>query len=149
MNDEIIYPTSFQCIDCVIRKVDRFETKFLLGRRKHSTEYRILGGFVDPDKDSSLEGAAVREKNEEAGIGLECTYPKYLFSFRVDDPRYRESKHKIMSAVFLFDYTYGMPKAGDDIFQVGWFSKESIRDLDVGFIAKEHAPIINYILNNL
>ncbi len=115
------YPTSFQATDAFVYNNEN-ET-LLLGRKKWDNgKWRFVGGFVDP-KDLSLEDAAYRERIEEAGKNLECEKPKYLFSIRIDDPRYRESEHKIMSAVFLHQFIFGHAVAGDDIDDgMEWFS---------------------------
>jgi len=139
---EIFYDTSYQAVDLIIHDKD----KFLLGRKKAEKEFRFIGGIVDPVLDNSLEMAAVREKNEEIGIGLECSFPIYSFSFRVDDPRYRESRHKIMSAVFFVNYVFGRPKElqeTDEIVETKWFSKIELIQKDK--VVKEHFPIVDYI----
>jgi bifunctional NMN adenylyltransferase/nudix hydrolase len=140
MSDEkVIYDTSYQATDSVIiRKATR---ELLLGRKKDATLFRFIGGFVDP-KDDSLENASVREKNEEAGINLECSEPAYLGSFRVDDPRYRNSRHKIMSAVFYSYVLWGMAKAGDDIVEVKWMDIDDFKKHYLMYIVPEHFPIV-------
>jgi bifunctional NMN adenylyltransferase/nudix hydrolase len=135
---EVIYDTSFQAVDVFV--VNRRANKILLGRKKNSTKWRLIGGFVDP-ADSSLEYAAVREKNEEAHINLECSPPKYLFSARVDDPRYRDSRHKVMTAVFRLDYIFGSPLAQDDIEEVKWFTKTLVREEFREIVAAEHIDL--------
>lgn len=139
------YPTSFQTTDAVI--VNPQNNQLLLGKRATQDRWRFIGGFVDPDKDQTLEGASKRERIEEAGINLECAEPRYLFSFRVDDPRYRESKHKIMTAAFLHEYVFGFPTAGDDIAQVAWFADYLVRANYKEFIVQEHWPIVEKLIS--
>jgi bifunctional NMN adenylyltransferase/nudix hydrolase len=152
MSEQIVYPTSFQACDIVIYKRDT--RQLLLGqkwadktRTKPKTERRFIGGFVDP-ADPSLEYAAMREKGEEAGINLEVTQPVYVGSFRVDDPRYRNSIHKIMSAVFYCEYMFGIPKAGDDIAAVEWIDIDEFRlNYDAkGYLAPEHIPLVQMLI---
>jgi len=140
------YPTSFQATDAVIFKKSGNANVMLLGRKKFKKKYRFIGGFVDPEKDKSLEQANRRECYEEAGTNLECSDPKYLFSFRVDDPRYRDSVDKIMSAVFLREYVYGTEKAGDDIKEVVWFSRPYVRKYYKEVVVKEHWPLVEELI---
>lgn len=139
------FPTSFQTTDAVIK--DASMGRFLFGRKKKNNgKWRFLGGFVDP-KDQSLETAAFRERIEEAGINLECSFPRYLFSIRIDDPRYRDSEHKILTAVFLHEFIYGFAKAGDDIDDgIEWFSDFYIRANYKEFIVDTHWPIVEKLM---
>jgi len=136
------YPTSFQTTDAIIRNSQ--VNKFLLGK-KETGNWRFIGGFVDP-KDASLEDASYRERVEETGKNLECAKPEYLFSFRVDDPRYRKTEHKILTAVFLHEYIYGFPEAGDDIKEVEWFAPFYIRANYKEIIVEEHWPIVEKLI---
>lgn len=152
MTNEIVYPTSFQAVDIVIH--NKRTNEILLGskwqdktRTAPKKEKRFVGGFVDP-ADPSLEYAAMREKSEEAGISLELSKPLYIGSFRVDDPRYRESIHKIMSAVFYCEYLFGFAKAGDDIAAVEWVSLDNFRInySKPGYLAPEHLPLVEMLI---
>jgi bifunctional NMN adenylyltransferase/nudix hydrolase len=120
---QFVWPTSYQTTDIVALKWDyKIGDRVLLGKRKSESFYRLFGGFVDP-KDPSLEVAAGRELEEEANIsnhhGLQ-----YVCSQRIDDWRYRKSKHKIMTSLFVTYIMSGEPKAGDDIDEVEWFTWE-------------------------
>jgi bifunctional NMN adenylyltransferase/nudix hydrolase len=151
MSNAIIYPTSFQAVDIVV--FNRATNEILLGSKydkPHKTpkkEKRFIGGFVDP-ADASLEVAARRELGEEAGRNLEVSDPKYLGSFRVDDPRYRDSIHKIMSAVFFCEFVYGFATAGDDIAEVSWVNLDTFRVSynKAGYLAPEHIPLVEMLI---
>lgn len=139
------YPTSFQTTDCVIRNSSL--DQFLLGRKeKDGGKWRFIGGFVDP-KDLSLEDASARERREEAGTDLECAPPHYLCSIRIDDPRYRDSEDKILTGVFLHEYIFGYPKAGDDIDEVRWFNAFIIRAEYKDLVVPTHWPIVEKLLD--
>ncbi len=138
------YPTSFQATDCVIRNIHN--QQLLVGRKKGSKLFRFVGGFVDP-KDQSLEDACQREKFEESGV-FECSRPKYLFSFRVKDPRYINSIDKVMTAVFICEYIFGKPEAGDDIEEVAWVGFTKLKEEYKEIIAPEHFPIVEYLIKN-
>ena len=106
------FPTSFQTVDIVVRDGHRF----LFGRKAFEEQYRFIGGFVDPT-DESLEMAAMREVEEEAGSIL-CNAARdlvYLGSFRVDDWRYRTETDKICTSLFLAEYGGGRPAPHDDL----------------------------------
>lgn len=143
------YPTSFQAVDIVV--LNKNKKTVLLGRKKNKIQWRFIGGFTEP-KDSSLEYAARRELAEEASINLEVSPMVYIGSFRVDDPRYRDSKHKVMSAVFLCEYLWGFAKAGDDICGVKWVPYHWIQipgwpTLEADGIVEEHIPLVQMLID--
>jgi len=154
MIEPIRYPTSFQCVDCVVINLAaddenplKTNVLVLLGKKPTETKFRLIGGFVDP-KDETLEMAAIRELKEEAGENLECSSPKYLFSNRQDDPRYRNSEHKILTAVFLFQFLYGHAKGGDDIEKVEWFKWSEIVKNYKDIVVDTHHRLIEKIIEN-
>ncbi len=130
------YPCGIATVDMIPYR----EGEILLGRRLNKDEWRMLGGFFDPNQDGSLESAAKRELHEEAP-NLECDKPEYVGSFRVNDPRYEGSKDKIITALYAFRYLWGDARAGDDIAEVRWFSVNSLPK-----IASEHVQGIKMFL---
>lgn len=144
------FPTSFQATDSVI--IWREAGKILLGRKKGKKLWRLPGGFVDP-KDTNLEKASERERSEECHIGFEdadlclCSHPKYIGSCRVPDPRYENSPDKIMSAVFISYYIDGTPKAGDDLVEVKWFTKDYVRRCYPKMVEPVHHPLMSMLIN--
>jgi bifunctional NMN adenylyltransferase/nudix hydrolase len=127
------FPTSFQTVDVVIKH--SVENKVLVGRKKHETGWRFIGGFVDP-ADDSLECAAKREVLEEAG-DVEIAEMNYIASIRVKDYRYRKSDHKIMTALFSAIYVFGPIKAGDDLEEVRWQDIDGLIDC----LVETHKPL--------
>lgn len=132
-----------QTTDSVI--INEHDETMLLGRKRREKLFRFIGGKVDPT-DTSLEQSSVREKNEEAGINLECSRPEYLGSFLVDDPRYRQSEDKMMTAVFLSYQLWGFGKAGDDIEEIQWFGIDTIKKNFKTMIVEEHYPIMELLI---
>jgi bifunctional NMN adenylyltransferase/nudix hydrolase len=141
----IKYPTSFQTTDILV--INRLKNEVLLGRKPAEDKFRLIGGFVDP-VDLSLEDAASRELREEAGINLEVGTPKYQFSYRVDDKRYRDSQDKILTAVFTCDYLFGFATASDDICEVKWISELELTQKYPSLIVETHQPLIRKLIEN-
>lgn len=134
------FPVSYQTVDiaCLNKR------EILLGRKPSELKWRLPGGFVDP-VDASLEDAAYRELHEECG-SFEHSKLWYLGSQRVDDWRYRKEVDKIMTGLFLTDYIFGKPVAGDDLAEVKWFSLDDIKSED---IEPEHISLIEKVINAL
>ena len=142
------YPISFQTVDIAL--VNLYRQQILLGKRKGKEEWRFPGGFVDSEKDKSLEEAAFREMNEEINFNktLSTGPVSYKFSTQIDDPRYRDSKDKIMTALFFVNFIGGSPQAGDDLNDVAWFAfHEFSNDNYKFFVAKEHWILIEQMKN--
>lgn len=116
------FPTAFQCVDILCFRTD--EPKVLLGRKHDETQFRIIGGFVDPNLDASVEAAGCRELREEALDG-ECTWPEIVPCPRegtriVDDWRYRQERDKILTHLLVCEYLHGAIRPADDIAEVKW-----------------------------
>lgn len=136
------YPVSFQTVDIAI--LHPLTRALLVGKKQGESGYRFIGGFVDPS-DSSLEGAAEREVNEETG-GIHTKNYQYLGSFRIDDWRYRNESDKIMTAFFRCDYTDGRSHATDDISELKWLAYDAIKE---NTFEPEHEPLKLKLLEHL
>ncbi len=134
-------PTSFQTVDLAMRH--SLEPKVLLGRKHGETLWRFPGGFVGPD-DVSLERAVKREAREELG-DIEVDDVQYITSMRIDDPRYRQSQHKVMTALFSGVYIFGRIEAKDDLEEVSWHSFDTL----VENLILEHRPLGRAYLSSL
>jgi ADP-ribose pyrophosphatase YjhB (NUDIX family) len=90
--------------------------------------WRFPGGFVDPN-DQSAEDAALRELHEETRI-VSDGEAIYIGSFQVNDPRYVDSDHKIITSFYLTKYKEGGDdeKAYDDAARKQWFNLEDLND---------------------
>jgi len=127
------YPVAFHTVDAAITRPTnppvevgvRGEEEVLLIQKHGETSWRFPGGFVDPG-DFSAEFAVKREATEETG-GMETGQPIYLGSFKIDDPRYRNSPHKIITSFFELRYLWGHEKAGDDAAQANWFKLSELK----------------------
>ena len=133
-----VYPT----VDVAVFRNDKQE--ILLGRKRETTDWRLLGGFVDPE-DEGYEQAAARELREEAGA-LETSEMTYEASRKVDDWRYRNEDDKIITTLYSCDYVFGEAKANDDIVEINWFP---VKELGTMIKNQETAPEHAYMLNLL
>jgi len=138
MSYQLEFPVAFHTVDCAITKKVNEEIYILLGQKRKETEsgkFRFPGGFIDPYKeyyskdgiklksigDATAEDAALREAKEECGNNLELDYPKYICSHFIDDERYKNSDHSILTTFFQIGYLWGQVKASDDLAKVEWF----------------------------
>ena len=119
------FSVSYQTVDIAPLTSDR--KKVLLARKPDETQYRFIGGFVDPE-DRSLEAAAGREFLEETGGNSELGGLEYVGSFRIDDWRYASERDKIMTAFFCGTFVFGHISPSDDISELRWFDFDTFSD---------------------
>lgn len=131
------YPTSYTTVDVAIMDNDR--KTIWLGRKEGERQYRFIGGFSDPAT-PSLEEDAKREVMEESHI--ELSEPVYLFSTIVNDWRYRRSRDKIKTTLWIGDRIGGDPYPDDDIVEIRSF------DMDEFIWEEGTAPLDETVLKN-
>jgi bifunctional NMN adenylyltransferase/nudix hydrolase len=112
------YPISYTTVDAAVLSENG---EVLLGHKITDPEdtYRFIGGFVDINKDDSLESAVKREVMEETnsiGVGD----PEYIGSAKIHDWRYRDEQDGIMTSFFKIPYVFGAAKPGDDMDELEW-----------------------------
>ena len=134
------YPTVYPTVDCAIFD-DKTLTKIYLARKKDEPLYRFVGGFASPD-DDSFEESAIREAYEETN--LECDWPEYIRSFKIDDYRYRNEQSKIITHLFLMVKleNSGRARPQDDINELKLFKFE---DLKEEMFQEEHRKMFKYL----
>lgn len=125
-----VYPVGMSVVDVVIYKKEHRKIYFLLGRKPRETCLRVVGGFFDVSQDDSLEDAVCREAKEEVG-DITLGEPTYLMSKKIDDWRYRNNQHKIISSLFMAEYVSGDPVANDDLEEIRWVDIDDISKLSV------------------
>ena len=132
------FPTVYSTVDVAIFN-DKGE--ILLGQKPNETEYRFVGGFVDPT-DESDEAAAKREGMEETG--LELGNFEFVGSMKIEDWRYRGMKDRcIMTRFYKCKVVFGAPQPNDDIAVLKWFKfEESLENILVG----EHKKLFKKLL---
>lgn len=146
MSENKEYPSAIATVDiipfCYSRQTQSYE--ILLGRKeKHGGKLCFIGGFVDAEKDDTFYQAAQRELKEEVPSFIFSTSRplKFLYTCKVDDPRYRSRKSKIFTSFFLCPTEKQPHSAGDDLDEVVW------RDLDLlvhspELLVLEHSKLI-------
>ena len=151
------WPTGYVTVDVAVMDDDR--KKIWLGRKDGEKEYRFFGGFNDPES-MSLEDDAKREVMEETHI--EVSEPKYISSRLVDDWRYRTSKSKIKTTLWIADRIGGDPKPDDDIAEIKCFDIDFFMNTDttnfkapaknLKSLVKEHRflmdKLVDYLYDN-
>lgn len=136
------YPTAYQTVDIAI--MTRSLQHILLGKKEGNGLLQFIGGFSDP-KSKSLEEDAIRETKEETGLIIKN--PIYIGSHIIDDERYRNSVHKIKTALFLAKLDWSQfATANDDIEAVYWMP---IKSSWKGILVKKHHVLMNMLLNAL
>ena len=119
------YPCGLCAVDAaVVRKVGN-SYAVILGRKPGRDKWCFPGGFFDVKKDNCDEDAVIREVSEEIPGTKVSGNPEYICSHKVDDPRYRRDKDKIVTHVFKLEYSeenLEAIKAGDDLAEVGWYA---------------------------
>lgn len=129
------YPSVKPTVDLAIINFDTGE--MLVARKPNQGKLRFVGGFIDPKKDVTAEGAAVREGKEETQLGLNVY--GYIGSTLIDDWRYRSEQDKIMTFFYAMRYTAGTPVAKDDVEYVCW---KKISEIQEDEIMAEHIPLL-------
>ena len=115
------------------------ENRVLLVKRGHPPlmgEWSIPGGVLEIGE--TLREAAIREAMEETGLQVE---PSTLLG--VFDRVLRDADERILYHYVLIDFLCrrisGEPRAGGDVDDVRWFSREEIATLS---LAKDTAEVI-------
>jgi 8-oxo-dGTP diphosphatase len=135
MSSTYEYPRAALTVDCVVFGLDVSDLKVLQNQRKltpfqHS--WALPGGFVRIDE--TLDHAARRELEEEAGVT--DVYLEQLFTFGAldRDPRERVVTVAYFALAKLSDHRI---RAATDAMGVGWFGLD-----DLPKLAFDHAEIV-------
>ena len=133
---EYEYPRAALAVDCVVFGLDENDLKVLLIQRKippFQHAWALPGGFVRLDE--TLEEAARRELQEEAGVTDVFLEQLYSFSAIDRDPRERVVTVAHYALAKLSDHRI---RAATDAMGVGWFSLD-----DLPKLAFDHAEIVS------
>ena len=136
------YPRAALTVDCVVFGVDEQELKLLLIQRGHEPflgAWALPGGFVHVDE--SLEAAAARELQEEAGVTPLFLEQLYTFGAVQRDPRERVISVAYYTLVKLSDHKV---RAATDAADAAWFSVAELPSL-----AFDHEQIVETALERL
>lgn len=132
------FPTCYPTVDVAIFNEDSSE--ILLARKEHEKLFRLVGGFADPGS-PSYEVDARREVAEETNI--EIGDLRYVASALIPDWRYEGEPDCIKTLLFRATYTFGVPRAQDDICELRWFK---VKDLKPSAVVPTHHEILAMVL---
>jgi len=129
-------------VDIVIFTIQRAELRVLLVKRgiePFAGQFAIPGGFVLEDE--SLDQAALRELQEETGVG--DVYLEQLYSF--GDPG-RDPRGRVISVAYfaLIAADHSALSAGSDAAEASWWPVDKLPEL-----AFDHRQILSYSLERL
>lgn len=129
------YPRPALAVDCVVFGLDETDLKVLLIQRKLTPfqhTWALPGGFVRIDE--TLDAAARRELEEEAGVTDVYLEQLYTFGALDRDPRDRVVAVAYYALAKLSDHRI---RAATDAMGVGWFGLD-----DLPKLAFDHAHIV-------
>lgn len=132
---EYEYPRAALAVDCVVFGLDETDLKVLLIQRRippFQHAWALPGGFVRLDE--TVEDAARRELQEEAGVTDVFLEQLYTFSSLGRDPRERVVTVAHYALAKLSDHRI---RAATDAMGVGWFSLD-----DLPKLAFDHSDIV-------
>jgi 8-oxo-dGTP diphosphatase len=136
------YARAALTVDCVVFGVDEEELKLLLIRRGNAPfqgKWALPGGFVHIDE--SLEAAAARELQEEAGVTPPFLEQLFTFGAVDRDPRERVVSVAYYTLVKLSDHKV---RAATDAADAAWFGVN-----DLPSLAFDHSQIVQTALERL
>lgn len=136
------YPRAALTVDCVVFGFDVGALKVLLIRRgiePFKNRWALPGGFVRPDE--TVDAAALRELQEESGLGQVYLEQLYTFGAIDRDPRERVISVAYFALVRSDDH---LPAASTDAAEAAWFEVESAPSL-----AFDHGEILLTALERL
>lgn len=136
------YARAALTVDCVVFGVDEQELKLLLIQRGNAPflgKWALPGGFVHVDE--SLEAAAARELQEEAGVAPPFLEQLFTFGAVERDPRERVVSVAYYTLVKLSDHKV---RAATDAADAAWFGVN-----DLPSLAFDHEEIVQAALERL
>ena len=134
------YPKVYPTVDIAV--VDKKAKKILLVRKPTEEQFRLVGGFAEPNSESYEEDAK-REVMEETGLEVEDL--TYVGSFKVSDWRYK-GVDKIKTILFLATYVFGNAVANDDVCEAKWFD---IKNFDMDNVMDLHKEMVKKIIEKI
>lgn len=138
------FATAYSTVDIALLKMHEHRTLLLLGMKHGKTDLVFPGGFVDPG-DTSLEGAASRELQEECGP-VSHHEMKYVGSHKIPDSRYNGTKDGIITSFFATYKMGGMERAGDDLDRIEWVDVDTF---DINRLATHHHYLFTMLKSHL
>jgi bifunctional NMN adenylyltransferase/nudix hydrolase len=141
------YPIVYSTVDVAIYRLDDFGNLNSVLMGKKGDKFCFPGGFIDP-QDENLHQAAFRELKEETGITQD--YLEYIFSYKVNDARYKGTKDCIMTHFFAgSNHSITFPdssKISDKEFKEFTWIPATEKSLDL--ISDTHKPLFLKFINS-
>lgn len=140
-----LYPSVMPTVDIAVVDDMLNPKKILLGRKPNDVKgkYRLPGGFVEPS-DGTFENAAIKEVREETNCVISNL--RYIGTYLSGDWRYVNEIDKIITTLFIAEYSNGIAKAGDDLEEVKWFDIDELTkdayEKGFDFIVNGHKSLI-------
>lgn len=143
--DTEAYKKAMNTVDTIIAQLHKGEIKVMLIKRRYEPfkgMWAIPGGFVDLEKEESLDEASIRELKEETGaVGVEVQQlHTYGDPFR--DPRGRVFSVAYYALVSADRMSHQKLEAADDADKDAGILWASFRDLDKLELAFDHRKIL-------
>jgi 8-oxo-dGTP pyrophosphatase MutT (NUDIX family) len=139
------WPTAFSTVDIAI--VDLYRDVILLGKKRATGKWVIIGGFTDPTSICDEEDA-IRELDEETGLTASQSDLRFIGNFKIPDGRYEGTPHAIRTHYFLLNIdstkVVSVPK-DPEIAETRWFSLKdrfALVEKDDPYIQPSHKILI-------
>lgn len=124
------------------------QKQILMYKKPNEHGWFFFSGFTNK-KDESIEKAATRVFSENAGINCSIGTPRYLFSQKMDNWRYRGGTDSILGQTFLAPYKFGFVSTSDTIVAVEWIDIKTFSNF-YGIrtqVNQEHREIMTKFIN--
>lgn len=135
------YPTAYTTVDVAVINFSKNPNMVLMGKKPQETELRFIGGFSSTTS-LSFEEDARREVMEESGVEIDGI--QYIGSTLIKDWRYKDEDDVIKTIFFTASYTFGRPKAADDLESVQWVSLVDLVDGKIE-VVEEHTVLVQML----
>jgi bifunctional NMN adenylyltransferase/nudix hydrolase len=138
---EVLPYRIYETVDmAMVKRLENGDFEILLARKPHETAWRFPGGFVGMGE--TFAHAAGREMREETGLVSEGGWT-YVNDYLINDWRIRDARNVCHRTVLMLGwYSWGVPKADDDIAEVKWFPFREVQENAELLMVEEHRVLM-------